>query len=204
MRNVVNDSLGLRADAPARRTRTKATPSPPPSSCRPSPSSLQDATCSAPRRPAPARPRPSRCRCCNGSLKRTPAFARPGTRCARSSSPRPASSRAGRRGRAHLRPHLGLRAPWCSAASASAADRRPAPRRRHARRHARPPARPRRAEAVDLRQVEILVLDEADRMLDMGFIHDIRRILALLPERARTCCSPPPSPTRSASWRRRS
>jgi ATP-dependent RNA helicase RhlE len=36
-------------------------------------------------------------------------------------------------------------------------------------------------KSVDLRQVEILVLDEADRMLDMGFIHDIRRILALLP-----------------------
>lgn len=34
---------------------------------------------------------------------------------------------------------------------------------------------------VDLRQVEILVLDEADRMLDMGFIRDIRRILSLLP-----------------------
>jgi ATP-dependent RNA helicase RhlE len=34
---------------------------------------------------------------------------------------------------------------------------------------------------VDLSQVEILVLDEADRMLDMGFIADIRRILALLP-----------------------
>ena len=36
---------------------------------------------------------------------------------------------------------------------------------------------------VDLSRVEILVLDEADRMLDMGFIHDIRRIMKLLPGR---------------------
>ncbi|MEJ3960336.1 DEAD/DEAH box helicase [Brachymonas sp. G13] len=35
--------------------------------------------------------------------------------------------------------------------------------------------------AVDLSQVEILVLDEADRMLDMGFIHDVKKVLALLP-----------------------
>ncbi len=35
---------------------------------------------------------------------------------------------------------------------------------------------------LDLSQVEILVLDEADRMLDMGFIRDIQRILALLPK----------------------
>ena len=34
---------------------------------------------------------------------------------------------------------------------------------------------------IDLSSVEILVLDEADRMLDMGFINDIRRILTLLP-----------------------
>jgi ATP-dependent RNA helicase RhlE len=34
---------------------------------------------------------------------------------------------------------------------------------------------------IDLRSVEILVLDEADRMLDMGFIRDVRKILALLP-----------------------
>jgi ATP-dependent RNA helicase RhlE len=38
-------------------------------------------------------------------------------------------------------------------------------------------------KTLDLARVEILVLDEADRMLDMGFIHDIRRILALLPPR---------------------
>ncbi len=36
---------------------------------------------------------------------------------------------------------------------------------------------------LDLSGVEILVLDEADRMLDMGFIRDIRRILALLPRK---------------------
>ncbi len=38
-------------------------------------------------------------------------------------------------------------------------------------------------KTIDLSKVEILVLDEADRMLDMGFIRDIRRILALLPHR---------------------
>jgi len=34
---------------------------------------------------------------------------------------------------------------------------------------------------VDLSKVEILILDEADRMLDMGFIHDIKKVLAVLP-----------------------
>jgi ATP-dependent RNA helicase RhlE len=38
-------------------------------------------------------------------------------------------------------------------------------------------------KTLDLSRVEILVLDEADRMLDMGFIRDIRRILALLPKK---------------------
>ncbi len=36
-------------------------------------------------------------------------------------------------------------------------------------------------KAVDLGHVEILVLDEADRMLDMGFIHDVKKVLAKLP-----------------------
>jgi ATP-dependent RNA helicase RhlE len=39
-----------------------------------------------------------------------------------------------------------------------------------------------RQRTIDLSRVEVLVLDEADRMLDMGFIPDVRRILALLPE----------------------
>jgi len=40
--------------------------------------------------------------------------------------------------------------------------------------------------AADLSNVEILVLDEADRMLDMGFIHDIRKVLALMPKQKQT------------------
>ena len=39
---------------------------------------------------------------------------------------------------------------------------------------------------VKLQELEIFVLDEADRMLDMGFIHDVKRIIALLPEKRQT------------------
>ena len=43
---------------------------------------------------------------------------------------------------------------------------------------------------VDLRQLEVFVLDEADRMLDMGFIHDVRRVIAhAAARRARRCSS---------------
>ena len=41
-------------------------------------------------------------------------------------------------------------------------------------------------KTLDLSGVEILVLDEADRMLDMGFIRDIRKVLALLPKQRQT------------------
>ena len=39
---------------------------------------------------------------------------------------------------------------------------------------------------IDLSRLEIFVLDEADRMLDMGFIHDVRRILGWLPRQKQT------------------
>ena len=42
------------------------------------------------------------------------------------------------------------------------------------------------SNAVRLNNVEMFVLDEADRMLDMGFIHDIRKIVAKLPKQRQT------------------
>jgi len=41
-------------------------------------------------------------------------------------------------------------------------------------------------KTVDLKSIEFLMLDEADRMLDMGFINDIKKILAVLPKQKQT------------------
>ena len=39
---------------------------------------------------------------------------------------------------------------------------------------------------VDISEIEIFVLDEADRMLDMGFIHDVRKVMEIIPRRRQT------------------
>lgn len=39
---------------------------------------------------------------------------------------------------------------------------------------------------IDLSKIEILILDEADRMLDMWFIHDVRKVLAIVPKKRQT------------------
>lgn len=53
---------------------------------------------------------------------------------------------------------------------------------------------------ADLRAVQILVLDEADRMLDMGFIHDMKKIIAKLPAKRQTLFFSATMPPEIAKW----
>jgi superfamily II DNA/RNA helicase len=64
-----------------------------------------------------------------------------------------------------------------------AADRDPEGRRGNRHRHPGPPAGPREQKNISLSQVQMLVMDEADRMLDMGFLPDLQRIINLLPKK---------------------
>ncbi len=54
-------------------------------------------------------------------------------------------------------------------------------------------------KALSLSQVEVVVLDEADRMLDMGFIHDVRKILGALPSKRQTLLFSATMPTEVAN-----
>ena len=158
------------------------------------------ATCSPAPRPAPARPRPSSCRSSRSCTRRAwPARAQPpsqqgrrsapATRAARpsasSSSSRPASSPSRSR-RASGPTASTARSARPPSTAASASSRRPRELRAGPEIVVATPGRLLDhvgQRTIDLSRVEILVLDEADRMLDMGFIRDIRKIIGLLPPR---------------------
>ena len=92
---------------------------------------------------------------------------------------------AGRRGARAARRRQGLPiAAVYGGTSVSAAGE--GARRRHPRRDARPPPRPDRPRLVSLARLRVLVLDEVDRMLDMGFRPQVDRILAACRENRQT------------------
>ena len=53
---------------------------------------------------------------------------------------------------------------------------------------------------LDLSNIEIFVLDEADRMLDMGFVHDVKKVIAKLPGQRQNLMFSATMPRRSSSW----
>jgi ATP-dependent RNA helicase RhlE len=53
---------------------------------------------------------------------------------------------------------------------------------------------------IDLRYIKVLVLDEADRMLDMGFIHDVKKIIAKIPSKRQTLFFSATMPPEITKW----
>ena len=150
------------------------------------------ATSSARRRPAPARPPRSCCRRCSGSPRHRGTPARPGATAsaiaARAGPRADARARAaGRRAGGALRPGLRVNT-VCIYGGAPY----PVQNRELARGVDILVATPGRLidhlerGRIDLSRLEMLVLDEADRMLDMGFIDDVERIALLTPKTRQT------------------
>ena len=168
------------APSPTRGTRPR-----PRSRARPSPSSSRAATSSPGPRRAPARRRPSCCRSSTASTRPGATPAPAATRSASSSSSRRASSPSRSRSPSGPTAPTGRSAPRPSTAASAYGPQ-------VSKLRAGPEivvATPGRLldhlgqGTINLSSVEVLVLDEADRMLDMGFIRDIRKILAVLPPR---------------------
>ena len=165
----------------------------------------RDAICSARRRPAPARPPRSSCRCstaCSMREGRTRAQRR--RRTAADRRPRAgADARAGDAGR-RSDPQVRQAATGICVVRRVrrrgdvAADPRARARRRHRRGDAGACARSHPAGTLELDAVRLLVLDEADEMLDMGFAEDIDAILQATPESRQTALFSATMPPRHA------
>ena len=167
-------------------SRSRATPSPRPSSARPSRSSSPAATCSPAPRPAPARRPRSSCRSSSGCTP--PGAAGGGPRRPIRALVLAPTRELALQVEESVRTY-GAQRPVRSTAIYGGVGFEPQVRALRAGPEI-VVATPGRLldhvgqRTIDLSRVEILVLDEADRMLDMGFIHDIRKVLALLPAAA--------------------
>ena len=75
---------------------------------------------------------------------------------------------------------------------ATSAGSNPATRRRYPRGNSRTSARPDAAGIYHTGGYTLFILDEADRVVDMGFVHDVKRVLPKLPAKRQTLFSPPP------------
>ena len=140
------------------------------------------ATCSASPRPAPARPRPSCCRRSTGWSQSDKRPQRGTCRMLVLAPTRELAAQIAESARAYGRfSHMSV-ATVFGGTSVNKNRQDLGARRRHPRRDAGPPARPDRpAHRSTFASVEILVLDEADQMLDLGFIHALKQIVRMLP-----------------------
>jgi hypothetical protein len=103
--------------------------------------------------------------------------------------------RAGKRRGIRVLTIYGGRAPSSRRSTPSATGRR------GGRRHTRTPHRPGQAGPPHLSRARTVVLDEADEMLDLGFLPDVEKILAMTPRTVRRCSSRRPCPAPSWRWR---
>ena len=113
----------------------------------------------------------------------------------------PTGQSGGRAGQAVCQAHQSAQRRRLRRHRHEAADRGAQARRRSAGGHPPDAARPHRGQERRANQVEYVVLDEADRMLDIGFLPDLQRILSFLPKQRTTLLFSATFSPRSSGWR---
>ena len=177
-------SLGL-SDALVRAVNAHGYTTPTPIQTRLFPPFSPAAICWPARRPAPARPPASCCRCCSGCrpARRSPSAAR-AQALARADPDADARTRGAGRGIGRASTASILKLTSTVVFGGVGIGPQTAQLKRGVDILVATPGRLLDHHGqgnVDFSRIEIFVLDEADRMLDMGFVRDIKRVLALLP-----------------------